>query len=289
VTPSCLALLAALAAADPLEDVNAAFRDAYARARAETLRQGGPVLVYQGDSLVLLRDGKRTEVRVVPPGYHDLKAVAHVPLLVYALLAPFGEGEIGPERKAALADVQKRLAAVEPALAERGFSEEALKRQRAILTLSSEMLVHVRKEGRATSAAVRDFCRKAAPLVLDNVADAARLQLDGLHRQATAWKKELSPEEWRRLRVVVIGSALPRKDNVAVQYFARLLGVPGEGPRLVYAESLWDEAKAVNLLGTHELDTAIGSAFFADPKRMHRDLLAAAAAEHLKRLKFDGD
>jgi hypothetical protein len=89
--------------------------------------------------------------------------------------------------------------------------------------------------------------------------------------------------------VVVIGSALPRKDNVAVQYFARLLGVPGEGPRLVYAESLWDEARAVNLLGTHELDTAIGSAFFADPRRMHRDLLADAAAEHLKRLNFDGD
>ena len=90
--------------------------------------------------------------------------------------------------------------------------------------------------------------------------------------------------EWKRLTVVVMGRQLPRKDNLAVQYFARLFGEPGEGRRIIYAEALFDEAKALDLLGTHLVDTRIGEAFFADPQRMHRDLLGEAAKVHLDTL-----
>ena len=54
---------------------------------------------------------------------------------------------------------------------------------------------------------------------------------------------------------------------------------------LIYAEALWDEARARDLLGTHLLDTAVGEAFFGDDGRMHRDLLADAAAAYLERLR----
>jgi hypothetical protein len=67
----------------------------------------------------------------------------------------------------------------------------------------------------------------------------------------------------------------------ATQYFARLLGENGEGKRIVYAESIFEESRALNLLGAHLLDTRIGSAFFDDAGRMHRDLLSDAAREYL--------
>src|SRR3954462_7953833 len=51
--------------------------------------------------------------------------------------------------------------------------------------------------------------------------------------------------EWERLTVVVMGRQLPRRDNLAVRYFAPLLGEPGEGRRIVYAESLFDDPKAL--------------------------------------------
>src|SRR5205085_273935 len=88
--------------------------------------------------------------------------------------------------------------------------------------------------------------------------------------------------DWGKLKVVITGSALPRKENLATQYFARLLGVPGEGPRLVYAEGLYEEAKALRLLNASAVDTRLGEVFFDDPARMHRDLLADAA--HSKEL-----
>ena len=81
---------------------------------------------------------------------------------------------------------------------------------------------------------------------------------------------------------------MPRQNNLATQYFARLLHEKGEGPRIVYAESMYDEQQALDLLATHLLDTQIGADFFADRWRMHRDLLGPAATRYLDRLEMPG-
>lgn len=91
----------------------------------------------------------------------------------------------------------------------------------------------------------------------------------------------MSEEEWKGLSVVILGSPLPRSQNLAVQYFARLLGEPGEGRRITFAESIRDEAKALDLMATRLQDTGIGIDFFNDPLRMHRDLLSDAARDYL--------
>jgi hypothetical protein len=80
-----------------------------------------------------------------------------------------------------------------------------------------------------------------------------------------------------------MGSAMPRQGQIVVQYFAKLLGEPGEGRRIIYAEGLWTEDRALDLLGKHLLDGAIGRDFFGDDRRMMRDLLADAAKEYLAR------
>jgi hypothetical protein len=77
---------------------------------------------------------------------------------------------------------------------------------------------------------------------------------------------------------------MPREDLVVTQYFLRLLHEPKEGRRVVYAESMWEEPKALDLLGTHLLDGSVGDAFFGDYMRMHRDLLGDAAKAYLREL-----
>ena len=116
------------------------------------------------------------------------------------------------------------------------------------------------------------------PLLMANAAAAARAALDLLHRQVCEWKGQLTPQEWDKLTVIVVGRQLPRKDNMAVQYFARLLGQPGEGKRLIYAEGLGDEPRSLDLLATHLVDTQVAIDFFNDPNRMARDLLSEAGA-----------
>ena len=82
--------------------------------------------------------------------------------------------------------------------------------------------------------------------------------------------------------VVVMSVHMARDREIAMQYFTRLFGEPTEGHRLIFAEGLFDEPKALDLLGTHLLDGAASTAFFGYEMRLHRDLLSDGATKALK-------
>lgn len=272
---------------DPLLLLNASFRKAHAAARKEMLSKAGPIVLLDGDDLILLHNGKRTAARGVPEIYHTLKAVAHVPVAIEVLLAPFGDGAIGAERLTGLKEYREQLIQAEKALGGRGLSDEQLERSKMTLSACRKFLDGVIEKQRATSEEVLAFARAMSPRVIAQATDAARAQLDTTHQQMKKWRTQLSAEEWKALHVVIIGSAMPRKGNIGVQYFARLLGEKGEGLRILYAESLWEEAKALNLLGVSLVDSQMSVAFFNDDHRMHIDLLAPLAEELLKKMDFE--
>lgn len=100
----------------------------------------------------------------------------------------------------------------------------------------------------------------------------------------TGWLDAMTPDERSRLQVLVANAHMPREGSLTNQYFTAVVGDPyegkfddeniAEGSRMISAEGIYDESGLLNLLGTHILDSAIGVSFFADPVRMHRDLLA---------------
>jgi hypothetical protein len=268
--------------ADPLIDLNQAFREAYARCRQRLVNGSGPVILVEGDSLVLLHNGKRREAKVVPDVYHTLKAVSHVPLAVYVMLVPLEDAPLDKECLEGLQAYRQRVVQAEQSLKDRGLPEETLLRQEEIIRTALRLLDSALDKKQVTADELCKFTRDLGSKLLANAADAARAELDGLDKQVRAWRATLTANEWKTLHVVIMGSALPRQGNLATQYFAHLLGEKGEGRRIVYAESIFEESRALNLLGTHLLDTRIGSAFFDDAERMHRDLLSDAAREYLK-------
>ncbi len=267
---------------DPLLTLNDAFRAAYQRTKEATLAHGGPVILAEGDKVVLRRGNARQEAAYTPAVYHILKAVAHVPLALDVVLAPHaGEATLDETVLAELRELRRLMEDTESSLASRGMEPEQLDRSRTIFAESRRFLDSVVQSRRCPREERIAFARRMTPMVMKNVGEASRAELDALHSRIIAWRKEMSPEEWKTLRVVILGSALPRKQSLTLQYFARLLGEPGEGPRIIYAESVRDEAKALDLLATSEVDTGIGVDFFNDPTRMHRDLLSDAAKDYL--------
>ena len=77
---------------------------------------------------------------------------------------------------------------------------------------------------------------------------------------------------------------MPRVGNLATQYFAWALGGDVDERRLIYTEGIFDEERSLSVLGTSLQDSGVAEAFFGEPLRMHRDLLADAAAAYLKKL-----
>ena len=263
-----------------LTALNNAFRAAYADAKSRVLSSSGPTLIVNGDNFTLLRGGRRVEANVGVAIYDAVKTIAHIPLAIYVILTP-GDGSIDSDRLKSLAGLRVLIPPAEASLDTLGFSAATLARQTQIVGASQAFLDDVAARHRFERSALLAFTREMAPLVMENVTEATRAQLDATHTQVSAWRRELSAQEWSQLQVLIIGAHMPREDQAVTQYFLRLLNEPREGRRVVYAESLWEEPKALDLLGTHLLDGSVGEAFFGDYLRLHRDLLGDAARQYL--------
>jgi hypothetical protein len=268
---------------DSLTALNDAFRQAYADARRRVLAGDGPLIIVNGDTAALLRGGRRSDASINVPKYHLVKTIAHIPLAVYVALTP-GEGMLDAGRTKTLQDLRSLIPPARASLDGLGFTVESLARQDRIIQESVSFLDGAIAHQKYTRHDLDAFTRRMAPLVMANVADATLAQLDILHAQVTAWRREMTEAEWASMHVLIVAAHMPRDGSVHVQYFERLLHEPVEGRRIVVAESLWEEPKAMDLYGTHLLDGGIGQAFFGDPMRMHRDLLADAAKEYLPKL-----
>ncbi|MGA2590160.1 MAG: hypothetical protein ABSH32_09615 [Bryobacteraceae bacterium] len=266
-----------------LTALNNAFRAAYADAKRRVLASSGPTLIVNGDDFALLRDGRRVEANVGAPIYDPVKTIAHVPLAIYVTLTP-GDGAVDNDRLKTLTGLRELIPPAERSLDTLKLPTATLARQKQIVAASLAFLDDVAGHRKFARPALLAFTRRMAPLVMENVTEATRAQLDAIHAQVSAWRRDMSPEEWTRLHVVIVGPHMPRQDLVVMQYFLRLLREPSEGRRVVYAESLWQEPQALDLLGTHLLDGEVGEAFFGDYLRMHRDLLGDAAKQYLPRL-----
>lgn len=266
-----------------LTALNNAFRAAYADAKTRVLAAAGPTIIVNGDTFILLRNGRRVEANVGTPIYDPVKTIAHLPLAIYVTLTP-GDGAIGDDRLKTLAGLRGLIPSAEASLDTLKLSAATLARQKRIVAQSLAFLDDVAAKRNFARPSLIAFTRGIAPLVMENVTEATVAQLDATHAQVSAWRKDLSPQEWDRLHVVIIGPHMPRQDLVVTQYFLRLLHEPAEGHRVVYAESLWQEPQALDLLGTHLLDGDVGEAFFGDYMRMHRDLLGDAATRYLPHL-----
>jgi len=263
-----------------LTALNNAFRAAYSDAKSRVLASAGPTLIVNGDNFVLLRDGRRVEANVGVPIYDPVKTIAHIPLAIYVTLTP-GDGVVGEDRLKTLAGLRELIPPAEASLDTLKLAAATLARQKRIVANSLAFLDDVSGRRQYTRSSLVAFTRGIAPLVMENVTEATHAQLDATHGQVSAWRRDLSPQEWDQLHVLIIGPHMPREQLVVMQYFLRLLHEPREGRRVVYAESLWQEPQALDLLGTHLVDGSVGEAFFGDYMRMHRDLLGDAASRYL--------
>jgi hypothetical protein len=272
---------------DPLVTLNNAFRAEYSRARAEALSKIGPLILIEGNNAVLVQNGTRTEAEILPPIYQALKAVAHIPFAVFLMFDQSDFQPLSDARVSELRDYRKLLEDAGKTLSTRGFSDTQLLREQKIIGESLAFLDGAIETRQVAREHLDDFARSMIPLLLASVDEATRAELDALHSHVMEWRHKLSQDEWQKLHVLIMSAHMPRDREVTMQYFERALNEPFEGRRIVYAEGLYEEPKAMDLLGTHIVDGSAGEAFFGDFMRMHRDLLSDAAAAYIKTLKFD--
>src|SRR5262245_297187 len=204
---------------DPLVTLNNAFRGEYSRAKTEALSKLGPLIIVEGTKVVLVRNGKRAEAEIQPPIYQALKAVAHIPFAVFLMFDQSDFGQLTEERVAELHAYRKLIVNAQSSLGARGFSDSQFQRQQKIIGDSLAFLDAAIENRQVQKMALDDFARQMTPVLLANVDEAARVELDALHSHVSEWRHQMTPDEWKALHVVVMGAHMPRDSEITVQYF----------------------------------------------------------------------
>lgn len=283
-----------LGASDPLTLLNAAFRTAYANLRNQVLAKSSPVIIQIGDRMVLLKNGVRTEAPALSQRYHELKAVVHIPLALYVMLVPGADSTLDEGQRNKLRQYRALVVQARASLEGRDFRPEQAQRQLRMIDRSLALIDTTLRTGMVSNASLRQFTLSQSEDVEANIYEAAEDQIHTMDGQLQAWLVQITPEERKRLRVVVGAAHMPRVGNLAMQYFSVKLGEPYEGRyeeeeernsdfRLIYSESMFEEQDALRVLATHLLDADVGIYFFNDAQRMHRDLLGDAAEEIIRK------
>ena len=270
-----------------LTDLNSSFINAHAAARKLDLAPNRPIILLRAGQLILVHNNTQTATNVIHTEYDTFKVFAHIPVAIYLMLGPPGAGTLDFEHFQQLRGYYKKMEQVEENIDQIGLKDMDLERQKIMLALSKRFLKTVIEQQRFSTKDLYVFTRRMLPMIKANIAGAAKSQLDAMHRQVMAWKKEIAPEQWKRLRVAIQGAVLARNGDLAKQYFKRLLHIEKEGLRLVYKELYFPPTPMLTLLATRSVDRGVGLAVFDNPDRMFRDVLGDAAAIYIKKLKFD--
>lgn len=258
-----------------LDRVNEDFHAAYAQERGAE-QQRHPVFVVLGDDLIVLRQGQREAFSIAPYAFHAIKAIAHAPIAVFALLQRSGDDQ---ERK--LRALRDRLLHAATELADPTFAQAQSNLD--LVVNSSLALLQSALAGAAAQPLIATFAEQMGPVLLRLTAAATALQLRTLDEQTERAFATLAPEERDLVHVVVAGAHQARARSLAMQYFLKRFDEPPDAERRVtYAEAVTSERAALELVGTQRLDRLIAQAFFGDAHRLQRDILGDAAAEQLR-------
>ena len=269
-----------------LQDINSSFINAHSAAREFDLAEG-PVILYRNGQLILIKNDTKITANIIFQTYHTFKVFAHIPVAIYLMLSPQGEGPINSKNLHLLRSYYKKLEYVHKNMHQIKLNSTELKKQKIILSRSIEFLKTILDNEKFNNKELISFTQGMLPFINANIENAAKNQLDAIHWQVMAWKSEMAPEYWKKLRVAIQGAVLARNGDLTKQYFKRLLNIKKEGLQLVYKELYFPPTPMLTLLATRSVDRGISVAIFNNPDRMFRDVLSDAAASYLRTMKFD--
>lgn len=261
------------------------------QATKQTLGNLIPIIFIKGDDLVVRYNGNAKTISYVPEEYHVLKSIAHISCLIDNIFS----SKANQENSAGIEDqCLETLKDLEEIFHQN--SDHSLAKHAAIIPKYKDLLTTTDKLSQ------QDKMRALEPNLQALISDAAKCRLEALHERVTSIRNELGSEVWERVIVVNMGPQMPRKGELATQYFSAILkkeenqcpysnGLDSltkeffPHQRLIYAESIFDEDKALDLVTTHICDEKLGKHVLGSKDVMHSDVLDNAARFHLQQMK----
>lgn len=228
-----------------------------------------PVVVRLDSRLVLALGNKRTVLTINESYFHQLKAVAHIPILLF--LAARNNADI----TAITTEVQHALSEL----------QSAVQLPASILSIIDEAvtsLINTSQWPILEFSAVRHYNDALQPAFQPLIALAARDEVEQTLKGLQRFGAEVDDEQrWKQTFYVVCAGHQPRYKQLAKLVFRRWILELTESSdeveqRVLYGESLESVEAARELVVTRLVNREIGDAFLKSPLAMNQDVLGEA-------------
>src|SRR5262249_41411962 len=169
---------------EPFAAINVSFHETYTRLVEQTLAHLGdsvPVIVLIGDDAILLYDKAEQRGQVIPPRYHELKALGHLAFGVQLTLMANGSGRLtelsASELHEKRAQIREALAAANPQPAS-ASSSATMKAPDELLCRARALVDRVLAEGAIDFDRLHEHIRALASHALDTAQLAVCIELE---------------------------------------------------------------------------------------------------------------
>jgi hypothetical protein len=248
------------------------------------MRERVPVIVAlfseSGGSMILYPPGRAPiTADPVPPVYAWVKSVSHTSMAVYQLVAPYllnpGDTSWRQPMMSYLAQVDGALAT----LADLDVTADVRDRQRSLLEKDKRFMETCLATGEFSLAELTRFAHDVEPEIVQNVALAARTQVDHWEEVLAGWKKTLGAD-WDKTYAISNTLYVTQQNNVLFTILVQAMGEEAIEDRLILVgttEFTTTPDSLLELLTRIVADRAVGKVFFRNLHLMDAELLGGAA------------
>ena len=201
---------------EPFASINVSFHETYTRLVEQVLAQLGgsvPVIVLIGDDATLLCDKREHREQVIPPRYHEFKALGHLAFGVQLTLMANGRGRLTELTANELHGKRAQIRAAQTEFNSASSASEltiAPKAPAELLCRARTLVDRVLEEGVVDFERLNEHVRALASHALETAQLAVCIELEQLHALLGQWRKGLGEERWAGLYVVICGAHQPR-------------------------------------------------------------------------------
>lgn len=198
----------------------------YATLKSELINQLSPVIVVNNDAkggeYTLIFNGEKEKIHPIPVVFELAKSIAHIPLGIYSIIAPYLRGSDTSEWKSGLSEFSNSLQAANHRLRDVCLPNGLELSCRKIIEAGIQYINTSINSGKLSIQTFRNFSASISESIHNNMWFAANAQISGVRQLLTRWQNKIGCKEWENLYVVVLSmwtTSVMNQNSIIIREF----------------------------------------------------------------------
>jgi hypothetical protein len=229
-----------------------------------------------GGRFILYRPGMAPlEAPPVEPLYQLLKSVGHSTMALAEVVVPYLNSPNDQTWRGSLSAYRNRMQSALDGLDATGMREDWRPTNRSILQNNIAFMDECLKTNAISAEALQAFAKKQSPLLKENIAWAAQVQVAHWMDVLSGWKDMLGAD-WAKTYAASNTIYVARQNNVLFSVLAQFFGPEAINDRLIMIETVSFTTTPQDMLESLTRiisDRSVGGAFFGNDRLMDFELM----------------